>query len=139
MNIKELHPSKWLAASDLEEQGEAAVTISKVTFEKMKNKDGNEEEKPVIWFRGVQKGMVLNNTNKQRILTQYPAEDTDEWIGKRITIQVEMVEAFGKIAESLRVKLAPPQRKPAIGAAAAPATTAGAFGGDDALPPDAAS
>lgn len=134
MNIKELHPSKWLAASDLEEQGEAAVTISKVTFEKMKNKDGNEEEKPVIWFRGVQKGMVLNNTNKQRILAQHPAEDTDEWIGKRITIQVEPVEAFGKITESLRVKLAPPQRKPAIGAAA-PTTAAGAFGGDE-LPDD---
>ncbi len=134
MKINDLHPSKFLKGSDVE--GDTPVVISKVTFETLKNNEGEEEEKPVLWFRGVEKGLVLNPTNKKRILQQHPAKDTDEWIGKRITLHLEMVEAFGKSDWAIRVKMLPPQKK---GGALAGASTAAAFGGDDDLPPDVAS
>lgn len=110
MKINDLHPSKYLKVTDLE--GDQVFTIAKVSFETLKDNDGNEEDKPVLWFLGVQKGLVLNPTNRKRILAQHPAEDTDEWIGKQITLTQEWVEAFGKADFAIRVKVMPPQRKP---------------------------
>ena len=118
MKINDLHPSKFLKASDVE--GDTPLIIQKVTFETLKNNEGEEESKPVLWFRGVEKGLVLNPTNKKRILQQHPAEDSDEWIGKRITLHLEIVEAFGKSDWAIRVKMMPPQRKGALPIAGEP-------------------
>lgn len=111
MKIASLHPSMYLKAVDLEEDMD--VTIKGLKMEAMKDNDGNEEEKPVLYFRELDKALVLNSTNKKRILAQHPAEDTDEWNGKRITLTKEWVEAFGKADWAIRVKMLPPQGKKA--------------------------
>lgn len=118
MRVADLHPSSWLKAADLEEDME--VTIKTLVMEKMKDNEGNEEEKPVLLFQELDRGLVLNSTNKKRILAQHPADDTDEWKGKRITLTKEWVEAFGKADWAIRVKMLPPGKK-ATAAAPAPA------------------
>lgn len=105
MKLSELHPSRYLAADDLD--GDTPAVISRIVFESMKKKDGKEEEKPVIFFKGVQKGMVLNKTNATRI-GQMHGDETDQWIGKKITLTVESVDAFGETKWAIRVKATPP-------------------------------
>lgn len=118
MKISSLHPSSFLKSTDIEEDLE--VVIKGLKMEPLKDNDGNEEEKPVLYFRDMDKGLVLNATNKKRILAQHPAEDTDEWNGKRITLTKEWVEAFGKADWAIRVKMLPPQKQRTAAPAPAP-------------------
>lgn len=69
----------------------------------MKDDEGREEEKPVLLFKGVEKGLVLNKTNATRIADQH-GDETDLWVGKRITLTTESVTAFGKTQWAIRVK-----------------------------------
>lgn len=108
MKLSEVYPSKFLKGDDIEQ--ETPVTITKLVFEKMKDEDGREEEKPVLLFKGVDKGLVLNKTNATRIADQH-GDETDLWTGKRITLTTESVTAFGKTQWAIRVK---PER-PATG------------------------
>lgn len=108
MKLNELYPSKYLAADDID--GEVVGTIKKLVFEEMKDNEGNSQDKPVLYFQGVDKGMVLNKTNGTRISTIH-GDETDLWIGKRITLVKEMVDAFGKSSWAIRVKPTPPPAK----------------------------
>ncbi len=106
MKLSDLHPSKFLAADDIE--GDTTATISRLIIESMKSKDGKNEEKPVLFFKGVQKGMVLNKTNATRIAAIH-GDETDLWVGKQITLIVESVDAFGETKWAIRVKPSPPR------------------------------
>lgn len=99
--MHELYPSRWLKSEDIE--GETPVVIKELVFDKMKDEDGKEEEKPVLLFKGVDKGLVLNKTNAQRIAEQH-GDETDNWSGKKITLTTESVTAFGKTQWAIRVK-----------------------------------
>jgi len=101
MKIGEAFPSKYLKAEEVKE--ELVVTIDRVLKEEMENREGEIEVKPVIFFRGMPRGMVLNKTNFASIAFQC-GEDTDEWSGKEITLYAPMVSAFGETKPALRVK-----------------------------------
>lgn len=112
MNTNDLFPSPYLKASDVAH--EPVVTIAKIEREKMKNKEGKEEAKPVIYFREYEKGVVLNRTNANVIESLYGSE-VDEWVGSRIQLCSAMVEAFGERKPAIRVKeQKPPADKKAL-------------------------
>lgn len=108
MKLSQVFPSRYLKGDDVE--GETIVVIKELVFDKMKDDEGREEEKPVLLFKGVEKGLVLNKTNATRIADQH-GDETDLWTGKRITLTTESVTAFGKTQWAIRVK---PER-PATG------------------------
>ena len=101
MKIGEAFPSKYLKAEEVKE--ELVVTIDRVLKEEMENREGEIEVKPVIFFRGMPRGMVLNKTNFASIAFQC-GDDTDGWTGKEITLYAPMVSAFGETKPALRVK-----------------------------------
>jgi len=101
MKITDAFPSKYLKAGDVGE--ELNVTIMEVQIEEMENQQGETENKPVIYFKGHKKGMVLNKTNFASIAFQC-GDDTEEWAGKEITLYAPMVSAFNKVQPALRVK-----------------------------------
>lgn len=101
MNVNEMFPSNYLKASDI--KNEPIVTISKIERQKMKNNDGEEEVKPVIFFQEYEKGVVLNRTNANTISAMY-GDELDDWIGKRIQLHTPDVEGFGRTAPAIRVK-----------------------------------
>lgn len=104
MKRNEVFPSKWLKAEDVEENGgECPVVIKTVKFETLKDNDGNDEEKPVLYFQHVDKGLVLNKTNGDRLFDEW--DDTDLWRGKSIILYTEKVTAFGKTAPAIRVRI----------------------------------
>jgi len=101
VKIGDAFPSKYLKADDAGQ--EITLTITQVLMEEMENREGETETKPVIFFKELKKGMVLNKTNFASIAFQC-GDDTDAWSGKMITLYAPMVSAFGETKPALRVK-----------------------------------
>jgi len=109
-SINDLFPSKWLTAADLKGQS-MAVTIEKIELETMKGRDGKPDEtKPVVFFEELDKGMVCNKTNAGTIGKFY-GDNTDDWIGERITIFPTKVNYGKELVDAIRVDTQLP-RKP---------------------------
>ena len=109
-----MFPSKWLSATDLPD-GDTVLTIQSVTMEKLKNQQTQrDEEKPCIAFvEDWTKPMICNTTNWKQIEKATGAEDSDEWVGKKIILFAAEVEAFGEMKLAIRVRgNAPVARKP---------------------------
>jgi hypothetical protein len=101
MDVNTLFPSKYLKADDATPP--ITLTVKRVSWERMKDQDGNEEDKPVIWFNEEEKGMVLNRTNANTLTALFGSE-TDRWTGQRVVLGTEMVTAFGATKPALRFK-----------------------------------
>ena len=107
--IGDVFPSNYIRASDLHGQ-QPAVIISHIEMEKV----GREQQhKPVLYFKGKEKGLVLNRTNARMIATLVGSDDTDNWAGARIRLYATTVEFGGEMTEGIRVKAAGPQAAPA--------------------------
>ena len=99
MLISQAFPSKYLSSPDL--QGRTVVvTISHVSMEEV----GVGDHKPVLYFQGKQKGMVLNKTNASHLVSLY-GDNTDNWAGSAVEIFTLMTEYQGKPVEGLRVRM----------------------------------
>lgn len=101
MELSQVFSSATLKASDLQGH-EPTVTIETVEMKKFDN--GN---KLVISFKGKEKTLVCNKTNANRIAYAY-GTNTDNWIGKQITLYVEPVDFQGSTVEAIRVRAKKP-------------------------------
>lgn len=104
INMNDAFPSKWLKADDID--GDTPVTIQDVQMQNI----GDDERKPVIWFREFDKGMVLNKTNATNVSSLY-GPDSDAWIGRPMTLATAMVDFQGKSTRALRLYPPPRQSK----------------------------
>ncbi len=94
--------SSFLSKEDL--QSPRVMTIENVTENELQG-DGGKEMKPVAHFRGVEKGLVLNNINWDMIQDAY-GEDSDDWHGKQIELYFDPSIMFGaKRVGGIRVRL----------------------------------
>lgn len=111
MNVNSLIESKFMKASDLNGEDQI-VTIKDVDFAEVGQ---DKQKKPVIFFKGIPKGMVLNKTNIQALEMATGESDTDDWAGKRVTLyEGETTDPSGKLVPCLRIKSkAPKDAKPA--------------------------
>lgn len=110
MKSAEVFPSKYLKAEDLD--GDALVVIEKVVMETLTDPQTKKDsEKPVMYLKDVDKGIILNKTNWALIAKQH-GDDSDNWVGKKITLTVTDVEAFGDVVSAIRIK---PVSKPRVG------------------------
>jgi hypothetical protein len=109
MLISHAFPSKYVSSADLQGRT-ASVSISHVEMEEV----GVGEHKPVLYFQGKQKGMVLNKTNASMLVTLF-GDNTDNWAGQPIELFSIHTEFQGKPVEGLRVRAAqqPSQPMPA--------------------------
>jgi hypothetical protein len=97
MNINDQFPSKYLKAADLN-GGEALVTIKDCIVESL-----GEDKRPVLYFAGKEKGVVLNKTNATNISDAY-GPDTDEWVGKKVVLYTAYVDFQGRSMEAIRIR-----------------------------------
>lgn len=98
MRISEEFPSKYLKADDLGGR-EIRVTIARVEREKM-----GDDFKPVVYFNGKEKGVVLNKTNSFTIANAF-GDETNDWFGNDIILFSVMTEYGGKTTPAIRVRL----------------------------------
>lgn len=102
MNINAAFPSKYLKAANIPEGQTAKVRIDRIEKEDVSGK--GEEPKPVLYFVGKDKGMVLNKTNARVIEAAYGAE-TDDWAGKPLEIYSGETSFAGDMVPCLRVRV----------------------------------
>lgn len=112
-NINDSFPSNYLKASDIR-GAEPVVTIDHVAFEPV----GRQKEmKAVIYFKGKEKGVVLNKTNAGKISTIAGSALTEDWDGVRVKLYATETEFAGETVECIRIKPAPavahPRQQPA--------------------------
>lgn len=114
MNINDAFPSKYLRAHDLGDK-QPVVIIDKVTAETV-----GEDTKLVVYFRGKDKGLVLNKTNANSIMEITGSPITEEWTGHRIMLVTAKVEYQGKRVPAVRIERPAPPAKPLGQRASAP-------------------
>lgn len=99
MNINDAFAATYLKAQDLMGQ-DVKLTIDRVEVQEV-----GDDTKPVLYFRGKDKALVLNKTNASTIADQHGAE-TDHWPGKEITLFPSQTDFQGKQVPCIRVRLA---------------------------------
>jgi hypothetical protein len=105
-DFDDIYGSKYLSAADL--HGEIVdCKIGKVEIVDLREKDGSTKQKFVAWLFGVDKPLILNKTNAQKLAASFGKDRTD-WRGKPIQLYSEMT-SLGK--EGVRVRPLKPPRK----------------------------
>ncbi len=107
MKMSKAFPSNYLKAADLEGR-EPIVTIDRVEMTEI----GDEGDKPVLYFVGKEKGLVLNKTNANTITDILGNDDTDFWHGQRIKLITAKVEYQGKRVPAIRIEEAEAPKRP---------------------------
>ena len=105
--LNQLYPSRFLKAEDLDGK-DTSYTIQGLELEEVGQ---DQEEKPILYFTEIDKGLVVNKTNFKAIAGIHGA-DSDDWPGKKITLYPTEVEFSGKTALGIRVRLPKPAAKP---------------------------
>lgn len=98
---KKLHNPDYLGAYSLDEST-LVVEIKKVDKRQIPGADGKKDDAVVAELVG-QKPMILNATNMKTIASLY-GNYIEDWVGKRITLFIANVKAFGTVTEALRVE-----------------------------------
>jgi hypothetical protein len=104
VNINDAFPSNWLKASDI--TADLAVTITAIEEEIIE-----DDECVIVQFKETKKGLVLNKTNASSIAKLH-GDETDYWIGKRITLIAEECDFKGKRTPCIRVRNTVPASTP---------------------------
>jgi|ERR1700730_7451846 len=103
MRASSFYPSKYLKASDLQGR-EVRVVISHVD-----QCEVGDDTKPVLFFEGKNKGLVLNKTNATNIGDAY-GDETDEWAGQVVILYEARTDFQGRTVPCIRVRA--PERGP---------------------------
>lgn len=112
MLINQMYQSQWIRAEDLGNE-DHPVTIEAVEYDTQKKANGEVVLEYYLRLKEFpKKRMGLNKTNAKVIAGIY-GEETDAWIGKRITIYATEGQVFDEIKLVLRVRLRPPESKQA--------------------------
>jgi hypothetical protein len=102
MKLSEMYPSNLLKAADVTDAGgEMELTIDKIEIKEF-DVDNGKERKPIIHF-AEGKQMVCNKTNGNLIAEMY-GDETDGWLGKKVTLIVQEVDFAGKRTPAIRIK-----------------------------------
>lgn len=98
MKMSEEFPSKFLKAADLQGR-EVRVTMQNVEREKI-----GDDTKPVLYFKGKDKGVVLNKTNAGTISDAY-GDDSEDWFDQPLILFSVMVDFQGKVGPAIRCRV----------------------------------
>lgn len=104
MDMRTVFPSRFLRVEDLNPGG-TKFTIGNVAMEQVL-----AEWKPVMWFKGFEKGLVLNQTNG-KILSALPGwgPESNHWVGKEIILFTFMAMQNGQPQARIGVREPGPQ------------------------------
>jgi arabinogalactan endo-1,4-beta-galactosidase len=97
MKISSAFPSNYLKCSDLQDRN------VKVLMDRVEMEDLGGDQKPILYFQGKDKGLVLNKTNSNNIAAAY-GDDTEEWSGREIILYPAMTDFQGKTVPCIRVR-----------------------------------
>lgn len=80
----------------------AGVTIRSISEGSVRLEDGSTATKLIVHFEDKQKGMVLNKTNNRALIKRF-GWDTNNWIGKKLSLLPKTIPAFGKMVDTIQI------------------------------------
>lgn len=174
MHYKKMLVGDYIAAIELDDK-QPTLTIKGIKSEQLEampkagssddegasgngaKKEAKKKKKWIVFFKETDRGWVLNRTNILCLAAMF-GEESDGWIGKRVTIFAQMVQVGRKKEPGIRIKGSPditgavsatielPRRRPfqmrlvptGKGAPSEPEPTGGVVGEDvdPPIPPD---
>lgn len=103
MNVSEISNSKFLKKSDV--VPDLLLTIRSIEKVNVAKDNEKAEYKTGMYFKEVEKPMVLNQTNGNRVAQFLEEPETDNWIGKKVVVFYDpTVEFSGKISGGIRIR-----------------------------------
>jgi hypothetical protein len=99
MHVDDFYSSRFVSAADL--KAAETVVIEKVENEDFSKPGEPSKPKPVLYFKGKSKGLVLNKTNSSA-LADTLGKDMSKWIGIRIQLRPERTTYGGKPTPCIR-------------------------------------
>jgi hypothetical protein len=80
----------WISSEDLLDAGEVAVEIEGV-FKHVDAEfdEGRKETVYSLAFKGKQRQLILNATNRKTLVNKFGTTDVKKWIGQTITLYVK--------------------------------------------------
>ena len=107
--ISKMIPSNYLKTGDIQADGEAGeldVTIADVRQEELRVDGGETKSKWVCYFEEVERGLVLNKTNIEKLAKLCGSEMSEDWTGMRVRLYVTPVQFRGEEVDAIRIKRA---------------------------------
>lgn len=110
-DYRTLFDRDYIGAFDLQGR-DVTVTISKVIGGELTAMGGRKSRKPILYFAGKERGMIMNKTNSKVVAAMF-GNFVEAWIGKRITLFVSQTRdpATGGECDCLRVRPTAPTGK----------------------------
>lgn len=100
----------YLGAYAFQPGEEKVVTIREVKSEIVQNQSGKEECTVAHFVEDI-KPLILNKTNADAIARVWGTPYIEDWAGKKITLKVKKVSAFGDMVDAVRVAKERPEEE----------------------------
>lgn len=104
-HIRRLSNPNYIGSYELMTGGEPkdlVVTIDKIVKEPVQNGD-KKEDATVMYIKG-QKPMIINATNRKALIKATGSVYIEDMAGKKVTLFVAKVRAFGETVDALRIR-----------------------------------
>lgn len=105
MNYRKLIQSNYIAADEFG-KSEPTLTMLSVALVGLEDDKGKKQAKGVIAFKETPKAWILNRTNVECLAAMFGPE-TNDWIGKRVTLHALLVNFGAEKKNGIRVKGSP--------------------------------
>jgi len=117
MKLSKMFPKRYATGEDL--QGKpVTLTIATIVSEKMHPQpNAPEVERWVAHFKEAKKGVILSRTLAYQFAEILGSEDTDDWLGKRITLYPQPMLVAGRHLTAIRARAAKVEYEPPEGTA----------------------
>jgi len=102
MKRDEVFLSKYLKAADLNGRP-VTITIKSAPYETLKNPEGKEQGKSVLYFVGGKKALPLNVVNWDSVAA-ICGDDTDAWPGHQIELYPAVTQMGPKTVPCIRIR-----------------------------------
>lgn len=107
MKTSDMIESKYLKKENFDD--DQTCTIKGIKQENLGRED-SPEMRWVIYFKEYPKGMVMNITTI-RVLEASFGDETNDWIGKKVTVYVDPSVSFqGRVVGGLRIRVPKPSK-----------------------------
>lgn len=99
---KKLTSPNYLGSWSFQPGEEKTLTIKEVKQEMVQNQSGKEECTVAHFVEDV-KPLILNTTNCKTISKVWGSPYVEDWAGRKITLKVKKISAFGEMVDAVRV------------------------------------
>ena len=109
-DVRKMYDKAYIYAYDLEGR-DVTVEIVRVTGGTLVGTGGKSNKKPVLYFKGTEKGLALNITGARVIAGMYGGFDADKWLNKRITLYPTTTTFGSQTVDCIRIRPTVPKGK----------------------------